>query len=85
MDEGNCTMPEEVVVTALWPDRVLVARSVPKVVMVELTVPWETRMDEARERKLDRYAGLKVEWNKMGGERRCALLRLGVGGLLDIR
>ncbi|XP_072179788.1 uncharacterized protein [Diadema setosum] len=71
VDEGNRTVPEEVVVTALRPDMVLVARSVHRLAMVELTVPWETRIDEARERKLDRYAELREEYDALDTRVQC--------------
>ena len=80
MDEGNSTMLEEVVVTALRPDMVLVARSVCKIVMVELTVPWETRMEAARERKLDRYAGLKAECEQNGWRAEVHTVEVGCRG-----
>ena len=80
VDEGNRTVPEEVVVTALRPDMVLVARSVHRLAMVELTVPWETRMDEARERKLDRYAELREECEKRGWRAEVHTVEVGCRG-----
>ncbi|XP_069128682.1 uncharacterized protein [Argopecten irradians] len=43
--------PEEVVSTPLRPDIVLWSRNSNQVIMVELTVPWEDRIEEAHERK----------------------------------
>lgn len=47
MDEqGDRTMPVEVVLTTLHP--VLVSRAARQVFIMELSLPWETRIDEAR-------------------------------------
>ena len=57
MDEqGDQTMPADVVLTTLPADLVLVSRAAQQVIIIELTVPWETMMDEARERKTSKYA-----------------------------
>ncbi|XP_041453149.1 uncharacterized protein LOC121406194 [Lytechinus variegatus] len=84
VDEGNRTMPEEVVVTALRPDMVLVARSARKIVMVELTVPWETRIEEARERKMDKYASLKQECEQNGWGAEVHTVEVGCRGFAGV-
>ena len=43
--------PQHVARTTLGPDIVLVSEATKTVVMLELTVPWEERMEEAFERK----------------------------------
>ena len=43
--------PEHIVETTLRPDIVLFSDSTKQVVLLDLTVPWEERMEEANERK----------------------------------
>ena len=47
--------PRDIVVTALRPDMVLVNRIRKLILIVELTVPWEERIDEAHDRKSLKY------------------------------
>ena len=51
-------MPLEMELTTLRPDLVLVSRAARRVITMELTVPWEARIDEAWERKMRKYAEL---------------------------
>ena len=52
---GKTTFPGEVLTTTLRPDIVLWSRSSRQVILLELTVPWETRLEEAHERELTKY------------------------------
>ena len=56
----------EIVVTRLRPDIVLWSRESKKVVMIELTVPWEERMEEAHELKRSKYAELQAQCIEKG-------------------
>ena len=47
--------PQHVVKTTLRPDIILVSEATKNVVMLELTVPWEERMEEAFERKREKH------------------------------
>ena len=53
--------PEHISATSLRPDMVLTSESTKQVVLVELTVPWEDRIEEANERKRAKYAELVTE------------------------
>ena len=53
--------PEEITHTCLRPDIVLWSKGTKQVVLIELTVPWEERMEEAHERKLKKYQALILE------------------------
>ena len=53
--------PEEIAHTSLRPDMVLWSRGTKQVVLIELTVPWEERIEEAYERKLKKYQALILE------------------------
>ena len=50
----------------LRPDIVLFSRSKEKLGLVELIFPWETRCDEAHERKFVKYEDLLEECNQKG-------------------
>ncbi|XP_069103824.1 uncharacterized protein [Argopecten irradians] len=58
--------PAEVASTPLRPNVVLWSRSSKQVVLVELTVPWEDRMEEANERKQQKYQQLVEEYQYRG-------------------
>ena len=70
-------IPAEVFITTLLPDLVRVSRSMRRMVIMELTVLWETRMDEARERKLSKYVDLVKEC--IGNRRSMELWTVEVG------
>ncbi|XP_056314571.1 uncharacterized protein LOC130229674 [Danio aesculapii] len=58
--------PEEIAQTSLRPDIVLWSRGTKQVVLIELTIPWEERMEEAHERKLKKYQSLILESQENG-------------------
>ena len=58
--------PEEIAHTSLRPDIVLWSKGTKQVVLIELTVPWEERMEEAYERKLKKYQDLILESQQNG-------------------
>ncbi|XP_014773787.1 uncharacterized protein LOC106871694 [Octopus bimaculoides] len=59
-------LPESIVVSALRPDLMLVDGGQRRMVLGELTVPWEERIAEAHERKLLGYEELVVEIQEKG-------------------
>ncbi|KAI4876462.1 hypothetical protein NFI96_002536 [Prochilodus magdalenae] len=71
--------PEYVTSTALRPDVVLTSVSSKQVLLVELTVPWEDRMEEANERKRLKYDEL-VEEGRKGWKARCEPIEVGCRG-----
>lgn len=58
--------PEEIAHTSLRPDIVLWSKGIKQVVLIELTVPWEERMEEAQERKLKKYQDLVLKSQQNG-------------------
>ncbi|XP_076844394.1 uncharacterized protein LOC143489330 [Brachyhypopomus gauderio] len=72
--------PEYITATALRPDMVLISESTKQVVLVELTVPWEDRMEEANERKRAKYAELVSECRSKGWKARCEPVEVGCRG-----
>ena len=53
--------PTQIVATRLRPDIVISSESRKTVIVVELTVPWEDRLEEAHELKKTKYEGLMQE------------------------
>ncbi|KAK0145691.1 hypothetical protein N1851_015413 [Merluccius polli] len=82
-------VPHTIAVTTLRPDLVLLSESTRQVVLLELIVPWEDRMEEAFERKRAKYEELKTRCNPIevgcrgfAGQSLCRALRLlGIRGL----
>lgn len=54
-------LPEEISTTSLRPDIVLWSKATTQVILMELTVPWEERMEEAHEFKRTKYQALILE------------------------
>ncbi|XP_078608663.1 uncharacterized protein LOC144880403 [Branchiostoma floridae x Branchiostoma japonicum] len=57
--DRKLTFPEEITTTNLRPDIVIWSAKTRQVVILELTVPWEDRLEEAFERKAEKYSELK--------------------------
>ncbi len=55
------TFPPHIVQTAQRPDIILYSDSTHQIILVELTIPWESRVEEAHERKSLKYAELKSD------------------------
>jgi len=53
--------PETVAITSLRPDMVLISEASKQIILFELTVPWEDRIEEANERKRSKYIELVKE------------------------
>ena len=72
--------PPEVAATMLRPDIVIWSREARTVVMIELTVPWETRIEEANERKRTKYHPLVQECGQRGWKAWCLPVEIGSRG-----
>ena len=66
-----------VIQTTLRPDIVLSSMISKAIVMIELTVPWETRCDEAHERKKAKYLQLQEDCKAKGWK--CWLFPVEIG------
>ena len=64
--DGRLKVPEEVAVTDMRPDMLLISEETKKVGIVELTVPGEERIEVSGELKRTKYAGLQEEGRKNG-------------------
>ena len=63
---GISTVPTNVAVTNLKPDICIVSESSKEFTIIELTIPFETNIQSARERKSKRYATLKEDIENKG-------------------
>ncbi|KAK7886737.1 hypothetical protein WMY93_026358 [Mugilogobius chulae] len=75
--------PAEIVSTNLRPDLVLWSPSLRKVLIVELTVPWEDSVDEAYERKSLKYSDLAAEAEQRGWKARVYPVEVGCRGFVS--
>ena len=58
--------PSDILLTRLRPDLVLVSRSTKVGILGELTVPWEDNVEEAYERKYEKYEELILQCEERG-------------------
>ena len=58
MYHGATTIPLDIIITTLRPDLVIVNRTLKKLVLFELSVPFEVNIDATHTRKIDRYRQL---------------------------
>ena len=65
-DIGKQLQFPEVVHTTLRPDIVLSSKKTKKIVIIELTVPWEERCSQANERKKAKYEELVQQCREAG-------------------
>lgn len=72
--------PNHITATSLRPDMVITSESTRQVVIVELTVPWEDRLEEANERKRAKYAELVEECRSGGWKARSEPVEVGCRG-----
>ncbi|KAL0159871.1 hypothetical protein M9458_043596, partial [Cirrhinus mrigala] len=72
--------PDHITSTTLRPDMVLTSESTKQVVLLELTVPWEDRIEEAFERKKAKYLELVEDCRRKGWRARCEPIEVGCRG-----
>ena len=75
-------IPHEIVITNMRPDIVLFSRKQKTVCILELTVPWETRIDEAHERKRLKYVDLQTQCIENGWKTICFPIEVGCRGFV---
>ncbi|KAK0143149.1 hypothetical protein N1851_018733 [Merluccius polli] len=54
------------IATSLRPDMIITSEASRQLIILELTVPWEERIEEANERKRTKYQDLVEEWRERG-------------------
>jgi hypothetical protein len=72
--------PEEITVSKLRPDIVLWSSASKQVVLLELTVLWEERIEESYERKLEKYKPLVDTCKERGWRSWCFPVEVGCSG-----
>ncbi len=72
--------PDHVTTTSLRPDIVLSSVSSRQVLLLELKVPWEDRIEEANERKQSKYQELVEQCQRRGWKARCEPIEVGWRG-----
>lgn len=75
--DSQLVMPQQIALTRLRPDLVLWSEKCKKVLLIELTVPWEENIAFAHERKLKRYDELATQCNDRGWN--CEVFAVEVG------
>ena len=75
-------VPAEIVSTRLRPDMLLWSEALKLVYFIELTVPWEDRVDMAYERKKARYAELAADAEQQGWRARVRPVEVGCRGFV---
>ncbi|GFO37481.1 reverse transcriptase [Plakobranchus ocellatus] len=74
--------PDVIRKTALRPDIVIHSASTQQIIMVELTVPYESRMEEAHALKEGKYLDLTKELKKDGYEAKVMTVEIGARGFV---
>ena len=74
--------PTEVASTNKRPDIVIWSPSSRQVIIVELTVPWEERMEDAYERKMGKYQELVADCQERGWRVWCFPVEVGTRGFV---
>ena len=72
--------PARITPTRLRPDMIIVSDSTKQLIILELTVPWEERMDEANDRKRTKYQELVDDCKRQGWRTHCEPLEVGCRG-----
>ena len=80
--ERRLKFPQNIYATSLRPDIVLSSESTKQVVLLELTVPWEDRLEEAHERKRAKYQELVAECKNNGWKTRNEPIEVGCRGFV---
>ncbi|XP_066304443.1 uncharacterized protein [Branchiostoma lanceolatum] len=81
--DRQLVFPEEVAVTRLRPDVILWSKETKQVVLIELTVPWEERAEEAHERKALKYQELVHMCKERGWKASCSPVEVGTRGFIS--
>ncbi|XP_076113419.1 uncharacterized protein LOC143081070 [Mytilus galloprovincialis] len=74
------SFPAEIAATSLRQDIVIWSQGTRQVVLLELTVPWEDRIEEAYERKMAKYQQLIEDCKQRGWRTWCMAIEVGCRG-----
>ena len=76
-DANVRTVPSDILITSLRPDIVIVRRAIKHISLLELTVPFESNIAKAQERKADRHSPLVAGLQEVGYK--CDFFSLEIG------
>ena len=79
---GRMQFPQEIAATNQRPDIVIWSPSSRPAILVELTVPWEERIEEAYERKRNKYQDLVADCQQRGWRVWCLPVEVGCRGFV---
>ena len=82
---NGVTIPNDIIWTDRKPDLVIIDRSSKKINLVELTVPWDSGTEGAKQRKEDRYDSLVEDIKGKGWICSHTTLEIGSRGLITQR
>ncbi len=80
---GISTVPTDIVITNQRPDIVIVNRDSNDITLIELTIPFYTNIENAHERKKDRYDQLVSEINNTNYDSKLYTIEIGSNGLIN--
>ncbi len=78
--ERQLKIPTHTTQFKLRPDIILVSEATKQLILLELTVPWEERMEEAQGRKWEKYQELVENCRRNGWRTRCMPVEVGSRG-----
>ncbi len=78
--ERQLKIPTHITQSKLRPDIILVSEATKQLILMELTVPLEERMEEAQERKREKYQELVEDCQKNGWRTSCMPVEVGSRG-----
>ena len=78
--ERQLKIPPHITQTRLRPDIILVSEATKQLVLLELTVPWEERIEEAQERKREKYQELVEDCQRNRWKTMCMPVEVGSRG-----
>ncbi len=81
--DKKLVFPPEIVATTLRPDMVLWSPTTKLAYVVELTVPWEDGVEEAYERKKNKYSDLAAEASQNGWKTSIFPVEVGCRGFVN--
>jgi len=78
--ERQLKISANIVQTSLRPDTILVSEATRQLILLELTLHWEERMEEAKKRMKKKYQELVADCRKNGWRTRCMPVEMGSRG-----
>ena len=80
---GISTIPTDILITSQRPDLVVIDQALKKILILELTVPYDINVDSAHDRKIKRYENLVRDLNTVGYETIYLAIEIGARGFIS--